>query len=211
MAKKNSKKNKEGNSLKGKVIVQDSKNCYLRSEGRLIVGIDLNDIIVVETSDAILVADKDSSQKIKKTVQLLNESDFIEGKKNKKSFRPWGSFTCIEEGNSWQVKRLEIKPKASICDDANVLFANFVHPISGSSHQEKLESFYRGQASSYDVFRHRFLHGRKLMLENMPTPPGGVWVDLGGGTAANLEDLKESMFLFNVSTRKVINKYHPNT
>ena len=94
------------------------------------------------------------------------------------------------------VKRTPFKPRASICDDAKVLFANFVHPISGSSHQEKLESFYRGQASSYDVFRHRFLHGRKLMLENMPTPPGGVWVDLGGGTAANLEDLKSSMFLF---------------
>jgi mannose-1-phosphate guanylyltransferase len=111
---KNSKKNKEGNSLKGKVIIKDSRNCYLRSEGRLIVGINLNDIIVVETSDAILVADKESSQKIKKTVQLLNESNFKEGKKNKKSFRPWGSFTCIEEGDSWQVKRLEIKPKASI-------------------------------------------------------------------------------------------------
>jgi S-adenosylmethionine:diacylglycerol 3-amino-3-carboxypropyl transferase/ubiquinone/menaquinone biosynthesis C-methylase UbiE len=94
------------------------------------------------------------------------------------------------------VKRTPFRPKASCCDDVNVLFANFVHPISGASHQEKLESFYRGQASSYDVFRHRFLHGRKLMLENMPTPPGGVWLDLGGGTAANLEDLKESIQIF---------------
>ena len=94
------------------------------------------------------------------------------------------------------VKRTPFRPKATVCDDARVLFANFLHPISGSSHQEKLESFYRGQAQSYDAFRHRFLHGRKPMLENMPTPVGGTWLDLGGGTAANLEDLKESIDLF---------------
>ena len=109
--------------------------------------------------------------------------------------QPLCPYSDLDEGFNI-VKRTPFKPRASICDDAKVLFTNFVHPISGSSHQEKLESFYRGQASSYDVFRHRFLHGRKLMLENMPTPPGGVWVDLGGGTAANLEDLKSSMFLF---------------
>ena len=111
---KNSKKDKEGNSLKGKIIIEDTKNCYLRSEERLIVGINLNDIIVVETNDAILVANKDSVQKVKKTVEVLNESNLIEGKHHKKSFRPWGSFTNIEKGGSWQVKRLEIKPKASI-------------------------------------------------------------------------------------------------
>ena len=111
---KNSKKDKEGNSLKGKIIIEDTKNCYLRSEERLIVGINLNDLIVVETNDAILVANKDSVQKVKQTVRVLNESNLKEGKHNKKSFRPWGSFTNIEKGVSWQVKRLEIKPKASI-------------------------------------------------------------------------------------------------
>lgn len=111
---KNSKKDKEGNSLKGKIIIEDTKNCYLRSEERLIVGINLNDLIVVETNDAILIANKDSEQKVKQTVQILNESNLKEGKDNKKSFRPWGSFTNIEKGLSWQVKRLEIKPKACI-------------------------------------------------------------------------------------------------
>ena len=74
----------------------------------------MNDLIVVETNDAILIANKDSEQKVKQTVQILNESNLKEGKDNKKSFRPWGSFTNIEKGLSWQVKRLEIKPKASI-------------------------------------------------------------------------------------------------
>ena len=50
----------------------------------------------------------------KKVVKDLNNSNFVEGRQSKKNYRPWGSFTCIEKGPSWQVKRLEIKPKASI-------------------------------------------------------------------------------------------------
>ena len=110
----NSKKDKEGNALKGKVIIENSKNCYFRSEGRLIVGIDLNNLIIIETNDAILVSQKDSSQKIKTIVAQLIDRNFKEGRQSKKSYRPWGSFTNIENGPSWQVKKLEIKPKASI-------------------------------------------------------------------------------------------------
>ena len=111
---KNSKRDKDGNSINGKIIIEESKNCYFRSEGRLIVGIDLNNLIVIETNDAILVSKKDSSQKIKKIVAQLIDRNFKEGKQSKKSYRPWGSFTNIENGSSWQVKKLEIKPKASI-------------------------------------------------------------------------------------------------
>ena len=110
----NSKKDKEGNAIKGKVLIEDSKNCYLRSEDRLIVGINLNELIIVETKDAILVVDKKATQKVKGIVQLLNSKKFKEGKDNIKNYRPWGSFTSIEKGCSWQVKKLEIKPKASI-------------------------------------------------------------------------------------------------
>jgi len=87
------------------------------------------------------------------------------------------------------VPRVAYAPPATLRDDLNVLFHNWVHPISGGDHQSRLESFYKGQAASYDTFRHRFLHGRVPMIEAMPTPVGGVWVDLGGGTAANLEHL----------------------
>ncbi len=109
-----SKKDKLGNITRGKVIIENTKNSYLRSEERLIVGIDLNDLIVIETNDAILISNKDSTQKVKKVVQDLNKSNLEEGKKNKKDYRPWGNFTSIEKGSSWQVKKLELKPKASI-------------------------------------------------------------------------------------------------
>ena len=110
----NATKDNLGNTLKGKTIIKDTKNCYIRSEERLIVGIDLNNLIVIETNDAILVSQKDSTQKVKEIVKELNNSQFTEGKQHKKIFRPWGSFTSIERGSTWQVKRLEIKPNSSI-------------------------------------------------------------------------------------------------
>ena len=100
--------------IKGKVIVEDSENCYLRSEDRLIVGININDLVIVETDDAVLISKKDSTQKVKQILKKLKKNNFREAKDNKKIYRPWGNFTSIEEGLTWQVKILEIKPKASI-------------------------------------------------------------------------------------------------
>ena len=110
----NSKKDDNGNTLKGKVITEDVKNCYLRSEERLLVGIDIQNLVVIETNDAILVSNKDSTQKVKKIVQKLNKCDYQEGNKSNKDYRPWGSFTSIEKQSTWQVKKLEIKPNSSI-------------------------------------------------------------------------------------------------
>ena len=111
---KNSIKDKNGNCTSGKILMEESKNCYVRSEERLIVGIALNNIIIVDTKDALLVSNKDTTQKVKQIVQKLNKNNFKEGKVNKRDFRPWGSFTNIEEGSTWKVKRLEIKPNSSI-------------------------------------------------------------------------------------------------
>ena len=82
--------------IKGKVLIKDSENCYLRSEDRLIVGINLSNLVVVETNDAILVSNKDSTQEVKKTVQILNESNLKEGKDNKKIFRPWDPLQVLK-------------------------------------------------------------------------------------------------------------------
>lgn len=85
------------------------------------------------------------------------------------------------------VPRNTYAPPATLKDDMTVLFSNFVKPISGGDHKARLASFYAAQAGSYDTFRHRFLHGRVPMVECMPVIKGGVWLDMGGGTASNLE------------------------
>lgn len=62
-------------------------------------------------------------------------------------------------------------------------------PVAGETHTERLESFYRSQANSYDDFRQRLLHGRRELYEALPVPAGGVWVEMGGGTGFNLQYL----------------------
>lgn len=75
----------------------------------------------------------------------------------------------------------------SVPSDLRVLWHLLVSPIRGTSQAERLNSFYAGQAADYDAFRARLLKGRGELLQSLPAPTGGVWVDMGGGTGANLE------------------------
>ena len=106
----NSTKDLEGNYTEGKVILKQTKNSYLRSENRLIVGIDLNDLIVVETRDAILISNKKSSQKVKDIVNYLQKNELPEGTMHTKVYRPWGHYLSLIEENRWQVKLIVVKP-----------------------------------------------------------------------------------------------------
>ena len=77
----------------------------------------------------------------------------------------------------------------SLAQDLKILYHLAVAPVRGRTHEERLESFYAGQAAHYDEFRKRLLHGRKELYERIPLPEDGVWVEMGGGTASNLEYL----------------------
>lgn len=72
--------------------------------------------------------------------------------------------------------------------DLKILAQMAFKPVRGGSHAERMESFYGGQAKGYDDFRRRLLKGREELWAALPKPEGGVWVDLGGGTGANLEN-----------------------
>ncbi len=77
----------------------------------------------------------------------------------------------------------------SIASDLKILFHLAFKPIRGNDHASRMESFYAGQADHYDSFRKRLLQGREELWDAIDVPEGGVWVDLGGGTGANLEFL----------------------
>jgi S-adenosylmethionine-diacylgycerolhomoserine-N-methlytransferase len=79
----------------------------------------------------------------------------------------------------------------SLAADLKVLYHLTLSPIRGRSHAERLESFYQGQAEHYDSFRKRLLQGREQLYQSLEVPRGGVWVEMGGGTGANLENLGE--------------------
>lgn len=81
----------------------------------------------------------------------------------------------------------------SLATDLRVLYRLLLAPVKGASHRERLESFYRHQAEDYDSFRHRLLHGRQELYEKLPTPQDGHWIEMGGGTGANLEYLGDRL------------------
>ena len=110
----NNKKDKNGNATSGKVILDDVENSYVRSESRLVVGIGLKDLIIVETNDALLISDKGKSQAIKRVVEKLKDNGFDESNEHKKIHRPWGNYTSIEEDKRWKVKKIVVKPKSSL-------------------------------------------------------------------------------------------------
>ena len=104
-----SDKDENGNYLKGKTLLDESRNCYVRSEHRLVAGIGLNDLIIIETNDAVLVSEKSQSQKVKDLVRNLQEKKITEGQNHKKMFRPWGHYISIVEESRWQVKLIYVK------------------------------------------------------------------------------------------------------
>ena len=109
-----SPKDNNGNVLNGKVLINDTKNSYLKSEERLIVGLGIKDLIVIETDDAILVANKNKSQNIKEIVQNLEKDNDPVAKEHKKIYRPWGHYISIKENSEWKVKMIFVKPKAKL-------------------------------------------------------------------------------------------------
>ena len=94
-----SQKNKDGNYINGKIIAEKSRNCYLESEQRLIVGIGIENLIVVDTNYAKLVTTKDLSQNIGNIIKNPYSKDFSECEILRKTYRPWGNYTTIVEGN----------------------------------------------------------------------------------------------------------------
>ncbi|MCA1797329.1 MAG: mannose-1-phosphate guanylyltransferase/mannose-6-phosphate isomerase, partial [Geobacteraceae bacterium] len=103
-----------GNVISGDVIEIDTRNCMLRSEGRLIAAVGLEDVIVVETADAVLVSQRDQVQKVREVVAELEQQGRSESKQHRRVYRPWGYYDCMELGERYQVKRITLKPGTSI-------------------------------------------------------------------------------------------------
>ena len=104
------KKDNEGNIKIGKTITKSTRNCYLKSENRLLVGIGVQDLVIIETNDAVLIANKEHTQRVKEIVNELNEKGILEGKEHRRIYRPWGNYYSVVEGKSWKVKRIEVNP-----------------------------------------------------------------------------------------------------
>lgn len=103
-------KDADGNVKQGDVVLHDSRNTLALSEGRLVACVGVDNLVVVETADAVLVASKDRTQDVKKIVDALKREGRAEGQLHRKVFRPWGWYDSVDNGARFQVKRIVVKP-----------------------------------------------------------------------------------------------------
>lgn len=107
-------KTPEQNVLKGDVYCVDVSNSYIRSESRLVAAVGMENAVIVETDDAVLVADKSKVQDVKKIVQWLEQLARPEAQSHTLVLRPWGSYQSLAQGPGFQVKRIRVKPGAAL-------------------------------------------------------------------------------------------------
>jgi mannose-1-phosphate guanylyltransferase len=104
----------QGNRIEADAITLSTNNCYLRGDSRVIGAIGLDDLIVIDTPDALLVAHRDHVQHVKEIVSQLKKKGNTSAHTHRTAFRPWGSYTVLEEGLRFKIKRIEVKPGASL-------------------------------------------------------------------------------------------------
>ncbi|KTC37729.1 mannose-1-phosphate guanylyltransferase, partial [Pseudomonas sp. ABAC21] len=107
-------KDANGNVSKGDVVIQDSRNCMVHGNGKLVSVIGLDNIVVVETKDAMMIAHKDKVQGVKQMVNTLNEQGRSETQNHCEVYRPWGSYDSVDMGGRFQVKHISVKPGACL-------------------------------------------------------------------------------------------------
>ena len=103
-----------GNRVTGEAELENTHNCYIRSDRRMIATVGVQDLVIVDTPDALLVAHKDQSQDVKKIVQRLKVRGGGLHQHHVTVHRPWGTYTVLEEGERFKMKRIVVKPGASL-------------------------------------------------------------------------------------------------
>lgn len=109
-----SEKDAEGNVLRGDAITAQTRNSLLHSEYGIVATVGVEDLIVVQTADAVLVASKEQSENIKQIVEKLESEGRSEPLLHRKVSRPWGTYDCIDESERFKVKRIMVKPGAKL-------------------------------------------------------------------------------------------------
>lgn len=103
-----------GNRVQGEALLHDVENCFIRSDERLVGAVGVRELIIVDTPDALLVADKARAQDVKHLYNELKASGHEVHKLHRTVHRPWGDYTVLEEGDRYKIKRIIVKPGASL-------------------------------------------------------------------------------------------------
>jgi mannose-1-phosphate guanylyltransferase len=104
----------DGNRIKGEAYLHDVKGCYIQAEDRLIAAVGVQNLIVIDTPDALLIVDKNRAQDVKQIVGQLKKIGHEAYRLHRTVHRPWGTYTVLEEGANFKMKRIVVKPGASL-------------------------------------------------------------------------------------------------
>ncbi len=103
-----------GNCIRGEALLHDTRNCYIQSDGRMVGAVGVEDLIIIDTPDALLVADRSRTQDVKHLYSRLKSMGHETYKLHRTVHRPWGTYTVLEEGPRFKIKRIVVKPGASL-------------------------------------------------------------------------------------------------
>jgi mannose-1-phosphate guanylyltransferase/mannose-6-phosphate isomerase len=103
-----------GNTASGEVLVTDCRGTHVQSEDRLVAAVGLTDVVIVDTPDALLVCDRHATQRVKDVVNELKRRGHEAHRLHRTVARPWGTYTTLQEGPRFKIKRIEVKPGASL-------------------------------------------------------------------------------------------------
>ncbi len=103
-----------GNRVQGDTLLHNTRNCTIHSNDRLVGTVGVENLIIIDTPDAVLVADKSRAQDVKQIYAELKAKGHEAHKLHRTVHRPWGTYTVLEEGNGFKIKRIEVKPGASL-------------------------------------------------------------------------------------------------
>lgn len=126
-------KDEQGNACRGDVLLEQCHNSYVYAEQRLVTAIGLDDVVVVETKDAVLVAHKSQLQGVKNIVAKLQSYGRSEVDLHREVFRPWGKYDSVDSGERYQVKHITVKPGAKLSVQMHHHRAEHWVVVSGSA------------------------------------------------------------------------------
>ena len=179
----------DGNSLRGDVFALDVQDSLIRSESRMVAAIGVKDLIIVETSDAILVAHKDCAQEVKKVVDYLKLNGRSEHELHSRIYRPWGWYESIDDGERFQVKRIMVKPGAKLSLQMHHHRAEHWVVVSGTAvvTRDDAEEVLTENQSTYIPIgvKHRLENPGKMPLHLIEVQSGGY---LGEDDIVRFED-----------------------
>lgn len=135
-------KDLQGNVLQGDVLAEDTLNSFVHAESRLVATVGIQDLVIVETKDAVLVAHKDHVQDVKRIVSRLKTDGRREHISHREVYRPWGMYDSVDYGPRYQVKRITVKPGAKLSVQMHHHRAEHWIVVSGTAKVTNGESTY---------------------------------------------------------------------